>query len=461
MDNYNKELYDLIKHGEYNQDLKEKILNYHESDIADVISMLDDNEKIKLFKLLGKEELSKILPYTDDIDEIFEKISDENVADIVELMDSDDAVDALQELDEDDREHILNLMDEDARADAELILSYEDDEIGSKMTTNFILISSKDSIKQAMRKLISQAQENDNITTIFVEDENHKFYGAVDLKDLICASKDDELNDFITKNYPSVQAKAKIDDCINDIKDYSEHTIPVLDARNEIIGVITANDIVEVVDEEMSEDYHKFAAVSSSNDLDEGVFVSMKKRVPWLLLLLFLGLIVSMLISSFEVVIATLPVMVFFQSMVLDMAGNSGTQSLAVTIRALSDDNLTSEEKFRLAFREIRVGLLNGFILGLISFGVCFMYLTLTKTSLHETYNLNDNFVASIIVGCSLILAMTLASFVGTIIPIFFKKIHVDPAVASGPLITTLNDIVAVICYYGLTIIMFEHYIFK
>lgn len=456
MDNFNEELLALVKSNKSNEEIKEELLNYHESDIADIIELLDENEKLKLFKILGKEELSKILPYTENLDDVLENISDEKVADIVELMDSDDAVDTLQELDEENREHILSLMEEEAREDAKLILSYEEDEIGSKMTTNFVVIDKDDTIKKAMRKLISQAQENDNITTIFVEDEIHKFFGAVDLKDLICAHKDDNLEDFITENYPYLYAKSKIDECINDIKDYSEHTLPVLNENNELIGVITANDVVEVVDEELSEDYHKFAAVTSENDLHEGVFKSMSKRVPWLFLLLFLGIFVSVIISNFDVVIASLPVMVFFQSLVLDMAGNSGTQSLAVTIRALTDDEVKGKEKLKLIFRELRVGTLNGFILGVISFAICLLYLFLTKKPIHETYVFSDCLLASLIVGISLMVAMSLSALMGTLIPIFFKKIHVDPAVASGPLITTINDVVAVVCYYGLTMILFN-----
>ena len=456
MTNFNEELLNLIRSNKNSETIKDELLNYHESDIAAIIPFLNDEEKIYLFKILGKEELSKILPYTDNIEELLENISDEKIADIVELMDSDDAVDTLQELDKDNREHILSLMEEEAREDAELILSYNDDEIGSKMTTNYIIIDKNDSIKQAMRKLIAQAQENDNISTILVEDDNKKFFGAVDLKDLICASKDDSLEDFITKNYPFVYAKNLIEDCLNDIKEYSESTIPVLNYDKELIGVITANDLVEVVDEELTEDFHKFAAVTSQNDIEEGVIKSMSKRVPWLILLLFLGLLVSIVISNFDVVIATLPVMVFFQSLVLDMAGNSGTQSLAVTIRALTSDEINKKERLKLIFREVRVGLLNGMIVGILSFVICLLYLMISKSPIKEVYVFSDALLASFIVGISLLSAMTLSSFVGTLIPMFFKKIGIDPAVASGPLITTINDVVAVICYYGLTMILFS-----
>ncbi len=457
MENYVEELLHLIKSND-EAHIKEELENYHESDIAECIPFLSKDEEEKLFRLLGDDRLSDVLSYASEIEEILEDLPEEKTADIVERMDADDAVDTLQELDEEDRENILSLMDKDAQEDVRLILSYDEDEIGSVMTTNYILVNKEDKVKDAMKKLIDQAKDNDNITTIFVEDNEHNFAGAIDLKDLICARKDTPLEDILIENYPTVDGHNKTSLCINDIRSYAEHLIPVLD-NNQLVGVITSDDITEVVDEEMSEDYHKFAAITSDSDIDEGVFTSLKKRLPWLILLLGLGLIVSMLISNFEAIIAALPVMVFFQSLILDMAGNAGTQSLAVTIRALSDEEITSKKKAILIFREVRVGLINGLLLGIISGFICFLYLYLTRIPIHGEFNIQDTLIASLIVGSSLCIAMGLASFAGTMIPMLFKKIHVDPAVASGPLITTINDVVAVLCYYGLTFLLFYIYL--
>ena len=459
MENYVEQIISLIRESTSDKEIKEKLSTYHKSDIADALDLLDDNEKNKLMFILGKEDFSEVLTYFDDADEFIENVSYESAADLVELMDADDAVDMLQELDEEDREHIISLMDEEAKEEVKLILSFDEDEIGSKMTTNFITILNNDTIKKAMRKLIAQAQENDNITTLIVTDENNKFFGVIDLKDLICAHKDVILSDIIKVNYPYIYGKTKIDECINEIRDYDEDIIPILNENEEVLGVITSNDITEVVEEDLSDDFHKFASISEDNDLKEGVFTSIRKRIPWLTLLVFLGLTVSILISSFERVIETLPVMVFFQSLILGMAGNVGTQSLAVTVRALSEE-ITFKEKIKLIFREFRVGFLNGFFLGLISLVVCMIYLLITKTVIHKgTDNFIDTLVASSIVGLSLLCSMTLSSLSGTIIPMVFKKIHIDPAVASGPLITTINDVIAVICYYGLTLLLFSAYV--
>lgn len=460
MENYVEQILSLIRNSNNDKEIKRKLALYHKSDIADALLLLDDNEKNRLIYILGKKDFSEVLTYFDEAEEYIEHVSYENAADLVELMDADDAVDMLQDLPKDDREVILSLMDDEARNEAKMILSFEDEQIGSKMTTNYIKILKSDTIKKAMRKLISQAHQNDNISTLIVLDESNKFYGVVDLKDLICARKDDDLNKLIKINYPYIYGYTKIDECINDIRDYDEDIIPILNGYDEVLGVITSNDITEVVDEELSDDFHKFASISEDNGLKEGVITSIKKRSPWLILLVFLGLVVSFLISSFEGIISTLPVMVFFQSLILDMAGNVGTQSLAVTVRALSSD-ISFKDKLKLIFREFRIGFLNGVLIGLIASIVCMSYLLVTQTIIHgDSFSFNDVFLASVIIGTSLICSMTISAVLSSFIPIMFKKMHIDPAVASGPLITTFNDIIAVICYYGLTFILFNAYIY-
>ena len=220
---------------------------------------------------------------------------------------------------------------------------------------------------------------------------------------------------------------------------------PVLREDRTIVGIITAQDIVEVVDEEMGDDYAKLAGLTAEEDLKETTIESMKKRLPWLIVLLFLGMAVSSVVGIFETVVAVLPIVMCFQSLILDMAGNVGTQSLAVTIRVLMDENLTTTQKMGLVVKEMRVGFSNGLFLGILAFLFIGLYVFLFK---HNP--LGQAFLISGCVGMALLVAMVISSMVGTLIPMFFHKIKVDPAVASGPLITTVNDLVAVITYYGL-----------
>ena len=266
---------------------------------------------------------------------------------------------------------------------------------------------------------------------------------------MVIARRFTALEDLITTSYPYVYAKETINECIEDLKDYSEDSIPVLDNDKKILGVITAQDIVEVVDEEMGEDYARLAGLTSEEDLNEPLFESMKKRIPWLMVLLLLGLIVSSVVGIFEQVVSQITLVICFQSLILDMAGNAGTQSLAVTIRVLMDENLTGTQKLRLMLKEMRVGAVNGLLLGVLSLAFIGFYIFLIKG---KTFVFA--FAVSGCIGFSLMVAMVISSITGTVIPMFFHKIKIDPAVASGPLITTVNDLVAVVTYYGMTWIL-------
>ena len=443
--NYVEELLEIFRSPLSKEELLDKISDYHENDIAEAFEHLTEEERKKLYPLLGAERMAEIFTYIEEPDEYLKELNLNQVAQVISHMDSDDAVDVLDELDDLIQEKLVGLMDEESSHDIKMIQSYEDDEIGSQMTTNFIMIHKNLSIRQAMRELVRQAGENDNIGTVYVEDGQNHFYGAIDLKDLIVARENDSLEDIISTSYPYVTDHEKISDCIERIKDYAEDSIPVLDSEGQILGVITSQDIVEVVDDEMGEDYAKLAGLTAEEDLNETTKESIKKRLPWLLILLFMGMGVSSVVGIFETVVAVLTIVMCFQSLILDMAGNVGTQSLAVTIRVLMDENLTGKEKLHLVFKEMKVGFLNGMILGVMAFVFIGIYACTLKgnPTAHA-------FLISSCVGFALMLSMVISSMVGTMVPMFFHKIKVDPAVASGPLITTVNDLVAVVTYYGL-----------
>lgn len=438
-------LYELCESDISDDLLAEKLSDYHEADIADVYPLLSETARARLSHALPPAELSDIFSYLDNAEDYIENMDAERAADIIESMDADDAVDLLDELNEDTRSEIIELMDDEAVEDVNLISSYEDDRVGSRMTTNFILIKSGMTIKQAMKTMIDQAADNDNVSTIYVETEDGEYCGAIILRDLIVARKDSPLSDIIMTSYPSVNADESIEECIERLKDYSEDSIPVLGKNKQVLGVITSTDLVEAVDDRLGDDYAKLAGLTAEEDMEESLPRSIKKRIPWLMILFALGLGVSSVVGLFEKVIAVLPVIVSFQSLILGMAGNVGTQSLAVTIRVLSDEQVKGKQVLRLIFKEIRIGFVNGLILGALSCLLAGGFIMLTSSVAAA-----EAFVMSGCIGLAMMLSMTLSGMFGTIIPVLFKKIKIDPAVASGPLITTINDLVAVVTYYGL-----------
>ena len=424
-----------------------------------------DKDKQEFFRdNIDEQLLSDIFSYfAEENIEAIEELPTEEIADIVELMDVDDAKDVLDELDEEKQDEVKDLMEGEIKEDLKLIDSFNEDEIGSIMTTNFIQVTTDLTIKEAMKQVVELAENNDNITTILAVEPNEKFVGTIDIVDIIRGKQTESVETIIRHNTPYVYAHELISDSLEKLREYNLDITPVLDHGEHLLGVITSDDLINIVDEELGEDYAKLAGLSEESDLDEPIRTSVKKRLPWLIILLFLGIGVSILISRFEVVIATMTVVMFFQSLILGMAGNVGTQSLAVTVRVISDTDLTKKESAKHIFKEIRVGFVNGLILSLISFGAVFLFLFLKKAEIvvGEGYLLEHVLKLSLSVSISLVLAMTLSSLFGTTVPIILKKCKVDPAAASGPFITTINDCIAVICYYGLAMLLFYNFIFN
>ena len=371
MTKYVEELIEIIRAGLSREELVDWLFDYHDNDIADALELLTPEERKRLYSALVAERVAEIFAYLDDGDVYLKELSLKQQAKVISEMDSDDAVDILEEVDDDTKCKILGMLDKEASEDVQLLLSYDEDEIGSYMTTNFILIHNDLTVREAMRELVKQAGENDNISTIYVVDWAEQYYGAIELQDLIIAREHTELEDLINRSYPYVMDHEKISECIEKIKDYAEDSIPVLLEDRSIGGIITTQDIVEIVDDEMGDDYAKLAGLTAEEDLNETTRESIRKRLPWLVILTVMALL----------------------------------------------------------FLGAYIHLFKGFSLG---------------------YSM----MISACVGVSLVGAMVVSGLVGTLTPIFFKKVGVDPAVASGPLITTINDLVAIVVYYGLVAVV-------
>ena len=449
--NYEEEIVKIIRGNSSPKVIRSKLEDYHDNNIADALELLKKTERQKLYRILDADALGAIFEYVtkEDASLYINEMDLKKASAVISELEPDTAVEILRELEKGKRTLLIDSMESDVRKDIKVVASFDEDEIGSKMTTNCIIIDDDLTVPDAMAALVEQAKENDNISTIFVEDKDRAFVGAIDLKELIIAKKSTHLKDLIMTSFPYVYGHEDIDDCIERLKDYSEGLIPVLDNNNRILGVITSQNLVEVVDEEMGEDYAKFAGLTAEEDLAEPLVDSLKKRLPWLLILLCLGMVVSSVVGVFQSVVEILPIVMAFQTLILDMSGNVGTQSLAVTIRVLMDENLTFSQKVQLVWKEVRVGFCNGLILATLAFIFLGIYIHFIKGEAWQ-----QSYMISGCVGISLIIAMIISSTLGTLIPMFFKKIKVDPAVASGPLITTLNDLIAVVTYYGMSWIL-------
>ncbi|MBE6633460.1 MAG: magnesium transporter, partial [Ruminococcaceae bacterium] len=275
--NYSVEITDLIRSNLTPAIMRERLQSYHESDLAESLELLSREERGKLYHLLDTSSLADVLDHSGTPYLYLPEVSLRRRAELLSQLETDVAADCLRRLEKPERNTLLELMDQEARREILLISSFDEDEIGSRMSANYIAVQKGLSVRQAMKELVAQAAENDNISTIFVVDETDTLVGAIDLKDLIIARDGTELSAVTVTSFPYVYANELIEDCIERLRRYSEESIPVLDADNKLKGVLTSASITELVGDELGDDYAKLAGLSAEEDLREPVFHSIGK----------------------------------------------------------------------------------------------------------------------------------------------------------------------------------------
>ena len=428
-------------------ELNEVIESVYAIDIAIALEEFTDDELLRFYGRIDDEHMAAILEQMDeDLQQRFVGLLGyRKILSLFTYMSNDDIADIVGDMPTNRSKDLMKMMKGRDTAQIQSLLNYEDDSAGGIMTTEYLAIDSSLNIAQTLRKIKEIGPKTEVIETIFVVDRAKKLIGTADLRDILIAKDNEMLTDIMDDNIVTATPEMDQEEVARLVSKYDLKAIPVVNRRGALIGIVTVDDIIDVLVEEQDEDIIRMGGGTESEDIDEPVKDSMKKRLPWLIILLVLGLFVSSVVGRFEAVVAVLPIAMAFQSLILGMAGNAGTQSLAVTIRALTDDSLTFGEKRKLVFKEMRVGLVNGLLLGVAAFVGIGIYLLTVKKMPTETA-----FAISACVGVALMVAMMISSLVGSGIPMLFKKIGIDPAVASGPLITTVNDLVAVVCYYSL-----------
>lgn len=433
--------------------LKEDFLLLHPKDVANKIDEMDDDERKAFFNLFTASELSDFFAELDEEDaaKYLHELSDNKASDILENMYTADAVDIINELEDEDKDAYLDLMDNEIKDEMEELSEYQDDEVGSIMNTDFILIDADMDVKDAMKVLVKGAPDAITINTLFVE-ENGLFVGTLDFRDLIIKKSPCKIRDIMDEKDKYCLVSDNTEYAIKLINDYDIYALPVLkDGRIE--GVVTIDDSLEALSDEQEEDYNQLAGLSGEHEEDETVLTKVKRRIPWLATLICLDLVVCLLISAFEGVINELTVLVFFQPVILGLSGNVGMQSLAVCVRSLSNNELiTFKQKIKHIVFELRNGFALGLIISILTFGACFLFLTLTKSGVVN--GIDQSLKIALIVSISILGSLSLSCLFGCLMPIIFNSLHIDPAAASGPFITTLNDLLAITTYFSLAMLL-------
>lgn len=429
------------------KEFQELMDELHPYDIAEVYKTLPEKHRHKFLTFLTTQQLATLIQELDSplqVD-ILHKLGIERSSHIMNLMENDDLADLLSNFSFEEIQDFLASMRADESRTVQSLMQYPADTAGGIMTNRFVWIPQMYTVRDAVDKLKTFAGFAENIYYLYVINEEKQLVGVVSYRDLLLADIDDKIDDIMFTRVISVPAEMDQEEVARTIERYDFIAVPVVDDQETLLGIVTVDDVLDVLIEEANEDIEKLSASGKSIDFNTSAFVASYRRLPWLILLLFIGIISGSIISAFEDTLSKAVSLAFFMPMIAGMTGNTGTQSLAVVVRGLVSNDVDKRVVLRLIMRELGVGLIIGTTCGILIALVAYFW--------------QGNAILGLVVGSSLFLTLIIGTLAGTLIPLLLYRLKVDPAVASGPLITTLNDIFSLLVYFGTASIFLSYLI--
>ena len=421
-----------------NKEIKKKVNEIHYADLAEIINELNFQESIYLIKLIDSDKTSDVLTELDEDvrEKILERLSEKEIAGEIKELDSDDAADILSELSDEKQEKVISLIkDENITDNLRELLNYEEDSAGGLMAKELISVNENWSVLTCLREIRKQAKDITRVHSIYVLNKKKVLIGRLSLKDLITSPSKSKIKEIYIPKVDFVNVNDSADEVAKLMSKYDLEAIPVVNDKTELLGRITIDDIVDYIKDEAEEDYLLAAGISNDVEADDSILELTKARLPWLILGLFGGLGSVFILENFEGIMATkeLRALFFYTPLIAAMAGNVGVQSSAIVVQGLANDQIKGSLISRL-IKEISLTLLNGIILSLIIivFGLL----------------INQSLDMSITISVSMILVIIVAALIGTSVPIILEKFGIDPAIATGPFITTGNDVVGILLFF-------------
>jgi len=459
--NYTEEIIDLIHNHLSDADFSTKISEYHPYDISQALLQVEKEDRLKFFNLLKIDDVANIFEHFDDDDaaEFMRELPTSFAVSIIDHMQNDNAVDLLQYLESEEEDtDLVNQLSPKKRNELKKYWSYTEDEIGSLMSSSFIEIPLIMSVKDAMKKVMNVAGETDYISILYILDKQ-KMVGYMKLKQLIIARSTDAIADVMETRFVSALPKDNKEGVARLMQEYGLSSIPILDEEKHLLGIVTHDVMMDIISEAHSEDYARLAGLGSGDieEQSESIIASVKSRLPWLAILCFLSMITSLVLSLFEDSLSgslgalqLSASLAIFLPLILDMSGNTGTQSLAVMIRYLvqNKSEITKAAIQKHLRREIASGVVEGLLIGFLTFLVI-----LISKVIQAGFSLSGiDWIYAVVTAFSIFLALFVSNLFGALIPLLMNKLKFDPAVASGPFITTIADILALVVYYSISL---------
>ncbi|MCM3741121.1 magnesium transporter [Oceanobacillus luteolus] len=417
---------------------REEFLDMHTYDQANFFIEQEEDMRQRIYGYLSPAEFAEIIESMEFEDTIgyFTEMNPQYSAAILSELPADDTADILNLLEKEEVMSFLTAMESESAAEVKSLLNYEEKTAGSIMTTEFIAIYNIHTVKQVMQLLKEEAPDAETIYYLYVIDEAKTLVGVISIRDLIIADEDTVIKEIMSEKVVAVSVAKDQEEIAQLFRDYDFLAVPVVDFQNRLLGIITVDDILDVMEEEASEDYSLLAGVSEDERHTDTAFQAAKKRLPWLIILLFLGLITASLIRQFEDTLDQVAILAIFIPLIAGMAGNTGTQSLAIAVRGLASGEFQKQGKLKLVLRELGTGMITGSVSGVVIAIVIFIW--------------QQNLVLGLLVGVSIMASLIVATLAGSFIPMLMDRLNIDPAVASGPFITTLNDIISILIYFSM-----------
>lgn len=417
---------------------RERFLEMHPYDQMMFFVDQPKEKRLLIYSYLSPEEFAEVMINVDlkNTEDYFIEMDPRFAAMVLAKMPVDDAVDILNEMSKEEVASFLSLMSDASANEIKELLHYEEKTAGSIMTTEYVSLYENQTVKEAMRSLRKQAPDAETIYYLYVLNQDKQLVGVLSLRELIIAEGDLLVKDVMSENIVSVSVAKDQEEVAQMIMDYDFIAVPVVDFRNYLLGIITVDDILDIVEEEAVDDYSKLAAMSDTDIPDSTVIASARKRLPWLIILLFLGMLTANLIGYFESTLEQVAVLAIFIPLIAGMAGNSGTQALAVAVRGIATGDYGEQGKLKMIGREAGTGLITGTVCGMVITIVIYIW--------------KGDIYLGMLVGFSILASLFVSTLAGTLVPMIMDRFNIDPAVASGPFITTINDIISILIYFGM-----------
>jgi len=419
--------------------IRNMIVDLHPADLAEILYHLDDEHRTYIFALLDAEIASEVISEMDVVsrEDILEELHEDRITEIVNEMDSDDAADLVSELPDDLAQKVLESIDKEDSEEVKELLSHEEDTAGGIMAKEFVAVNLHETVDQAIEKIRDKAEEVEDIYYLYVVDHLDKLVGIARLKDLILAKGDTRISEIMDEDVVSVTTDVDQEEVANIARRYDMVSIPVVDKMGRLTGRITFDDVADVMEEEASEDIQRMAGITEEEEFREtSIFRISRVRMPWLLVGFMGQLVCAYILYYFEASINQIIATAFFIPIIMAMGGNAGIQSSTIMVRGMATGEIGLFDIRRRLFREIGVSILNGLICGILLFIVVSLWLKQPRFGL--------------LLSSVLVFVILNASFIGALIPVVLKRVKIDPAIATGPFITTSNDVLGLLIYLGL-----------